>query len=219
MHDGWQLMLNGMQIIDFKNYTSTRGKNKMCIQIVKDIHKARKGGHKFGIEEMKTLAEKFLESVKYDGKGAVPIIKIAQECGFKVIWGSMIDKEMSGFISIDEQNADEFESDKIIGVNKDDELGHQRFVIAHELAHYLFDYDVTAMMPYFDTYMKNSHKSSKEQIANMFAANLLMPAQNFVLKFDEDKTMKENIKYWAEYFAVQEKAARKRVKEVMDSGI
>lgn len=191
----------------------------MCMEIVNEIREKRKNGHRYGIEETKELAERILKSIEYDGNGAVPIIKIAQECGFKVIWGSMKNGKMSGFVSVDKRNIDEFDSDKIIGVNGDDEIGHQRFVIAHELAHYLFDYDSETEESYFDTYIKNSHKSLKEQIANMFAVNLLMPAKYFVMKFEENKTMRENIEDWAAYFEVQEKSARKRVAEVMADGI
>ncbi len=190
----------------------------MCMEIVNEIHRERNDGKTYKLPDMKPLAERFLESTEYNGDGAVPIIKIAHECGFKVIWGSMKDKEKSGFISIDKKNKKVFDNNKIIGINKDDELGHQRFVIAHELAHYLFDYDMKDK-PYFDTYIKNSHKSLQEHIANTFAANLLMPAKYFALQFDENKTMTENVNNWAAYFEVQTKSARKRITEVMSSGI
>lgn len=190
----------------------------MCMGIVNEIHENRKNGHVYALSEMKPLAERFLDVVNYPGEGQVPVVKIAQECGFKIIWGSMKNKDMSGFVSVDKKNDPEFHTDKIIGVNGDDEVGHQRFVIIHELAHYLFDYDMGGE-PYFDTYYKNSHKSLKEQIANIFAANILMPTKRFVLEFDEEKSMDENAEHWAKYFGVQEKAARKRVSEVMVNGI
>lgn len=218
MHDGWQLMLRDMQIINFEDYVLTRGRDKMCMEIVKEIQNARKNGHVYGIEEMKPLAEKFLESIKYRGNGAVPIVRIVQECNFITIAGTMRDKRMSGFVSIDKGTVNKYDSDKIIGVNDSDELGHQRFVIAHELAHYLFDYDMSNK-PYFDTYIKNSHKSKKEQIANAFATNLLMPAKYFALKFDENINMDSNIKEWTKYFEVQEKAVEKRILEVIANGI
>lgn len=190
----------------------------MCTQLIKEIHENRKNGHVYMINEMKLLAERFLDSVNYNGDGAVPIIKIAQESGFKIIQGSMKNGRMSGFVSIDKETINKYRSDKIIGVNGDDELGHQRFVIAHELAHYLFDYDVQKET-YFDTYMKNDHKSLKEQIANKFAANLLMPAKYFALNFDEEKSMEKNIEYWTNYFEVQRKAVEKRIVEVISNGI
>lgn len=190
----------------------------MCMSIVEEIHKARKNGHVYGVDEMKPLAERFLESIKYNGDGPVPVIKLVKECGFVTIAGAMRDKRMSGFISVDKGTMDEYGSDKVIGINDSDELGHQRFVIVHELAHYLFDYDMTDK-PYFDTYIKNSHKSLKEQIANAFASNLLMPAKYFALRFDEGKNMDNNIKDWTSHFEVQEKAVAKRVLEVMTDGI
>lgn len=207
------------KVVKLKDYTLKRkGKKSMCRELVEEIHRNRIRGYTYTLAEMKLLAERFLKSVHYSGEGAVPAVKIAQDCGFKIITGSMKDSEMSGFISINKENKAEFGTDMIIGVNGDDEIGHQRFVIIHELAHYLFDYDMTDK-PYFDTYRKNSHKDLKEQIANLFAANILMPTKRFVLEFDEAKTMKSNAEHWAEYFDVQEKAARKRVAEVMMNGL
>lgn len=207
-----------VNLIRFNQYNSIRGKNNMCMEIVKEIQEKRKAGHIYTLSEMKSLAERFLESVEYSGEGMVPVVKIAQDCGFKIIRGSMKDKEMSGFVSVNKKNEEEYETDKVIGVNGDDEVGHQRFVIIHELAHYLFDYDMTDN-PYFDNYIKNSHKTLNEQIANVFAANILMPTKRFVLEFDENKSMRGNVEHWSEYFGVQEKAARKRVTEVMVNGI
>lgn len=206
-----------MTIIRLKDYTIGKRGKEMCMEIVEEIHERRKGGYVYALSEMKLLAERFLKSANYSGNGAVPVVSIARKCGFKVVRGSMKNREMSGFVSIDKKTR-KFGTDKVIGVNEDDEIGHQRFVIIHELAHYLFDYDMTDK-PYFDTYLKNSHKSLKEQIANIFAANILMPAESFVLEFDENKNMKNNVKHWAEYFEVQEKAVRKRVAEVMINGV
>lgn len=207
-----------MCIINFNNYISKRGKQEMCRNIAREIHEARKRGRKYNRDDMKPLAERFLKSIGYNGDSYVPIIKIVKETGFEVLWGSMKDREMSGFVSVDKDTIEKYETDKIIGVNGDDELGHQRFVIAHEFAHYLFDYDMTDK-PYFDRYIKNSHKPEKEQIANTFAANILMPAKYFVLQYDEYKSMDGNIKDWTRHFDVQKKAVEKRVLEVISSGI
>lgn len=208
-----------MKVIKLDDYGEKRRRNEMCMDIVRDVHRKRtEEGKEYTISEMKPLAEEFLETTGYEGDGAVPIIKIAKECGFKVVWGAMKDKNMSGFVSVGQENVQEFGEEKVIGINKMDELGHQRFVIAHELAHYLLDYD-TREETYFDTYIKNSNKTLKEHIANTFAANLLMPAKYFVLQLDENITMEENVNRWANYFDVQKKSARKRIAEVMQSGV
>lgn len=199
-------------------YEPKRRKEKMCMEIVREVHRKRRDGKEYKISEMKPLAERFLEAIEYDGKESVPIIKIVKSCEFITIVGAMKDRSMSGFVSIDKGTVDKYNSDKIIGVNGNDEFGHQRFVIAHEFAHYLFDYDMSDK-PYFDTYIKNSHKPIKEQVANTFAANLLMPARYFALRFDENKRMDGNINDWAKHFEVQEKAAAKRVLEVIENGI
>lgn len=50
-------------------------------------------------------------------------------------------------------------------------IGHKRFALAHELAHYLFDFDETKDLVYYNTYFaKEEEKSEIELRANAFVA-------------------------------------------------
>lgn len=206
-----------MCTIDFEKYMRKREKEKMCMEVFYEVQNMREEGHNYTIAETKDVAEKILSSINYTGDESVPIVKIAKQMGFTVLQGKM-SKDLSGFIVIGKNAEKKFGHHKIIATNIDDEIGHQRFVVAHELAHFLFDYEDNSRITYYDTYIKNSHKTSKEKIANKFAANLLMPATYFISKFDIKDDIQESVDSLQETFQVQDKAVIKRIFEVALNG-
>jgi len=68
----------------------------------------------------------------------------------------------------------------VIGVNKYHNPRRQRFTMAHEFGHYLFDYEEFSKKRHFDTILFRSAESSEiEARANKFAGQLLMPKDLF----------------------------------------
>ena len=109
-------------------------------------------------------------------------------------------------------------------VNKNDELFHQRFVVAHELAHYLFDFlgnsDYTdKSIRFSDTYYKNMHESISEQRANRFAAAILMPEESFIKQYNIAKNIDKNrmfvIMYLSRFFETTMSSIERRIAEVL----
>ncbi|MDD2208754.1 MAG: ImmA/IrrE family metallo-endopeptidase [Bacilli bacterium] len=93
----------------------------------------------------------------------VPIEKIAELFNLKVVPYSKFHDSISGVI-IQQEDLN------VVGVNSNHAIVRQRFSIAHELGHYLLGHDSTKMV---DTTFDVS--TNKEQQANEFAAELLMP--------------------------------------------
>lgn len=188
---------------------------KMFEKIVHEIKNKRENGYEYQLADMGYICDRILQELNVDEKQSVPIVEIAKRMGFK-IYQRELEPELSGFIAVDDAIKEKLGSDKAIFVNINDELGHQRFVIAHELAHYLFDYDVKKDKgEYYNTYFKNSHKSFMEMRANKFAANLLMPREWFLNELRNiDAVSMDTIKKLQDRFEVQEKAIFKRVLEV-----
>ena len=99
-------------------------------------------------------------------------------------------------------------SRKAIFVNDDDCYYRQRFTIAHEIGHILLH-----KHPAFIDYRKESggYHDSKEQSANCFAANLLMPENVFVEKWMQTCG---SLPMLSQLFAVSEDAVYFRAKNL-----
>jgi len=177
-------------------------------------------------EDMPDIAETLLALFSETNTYPVPIIGIAKKLGFRVYELDMEEKGLSGFIAIDQELRETFGSSQIIAVSTGEPNEHKRFTIAHELAHYLFDF--TDGQEYYNTYIldnaqKNEEKidfEDRERVANYFAANLLMPSLDFKRKFVElnsagETSGKGNITLkLANHFGVPETAVRIRYREL-----
>ena len=127
-------------------------------------------------------------------------------------------EELSGAIGCDPSFKEKYGSERIIQINKNESLGHQRFTMAHELGHYLFDYSNTGR--YYDEYQlsdENSEKSTEKR-DNRFAAALLMPKYFFDISFETLKALgysyTELVDKLAYEYNVSDTAIEKRIKEL-----
>ena len=203
---------------DIINFTNSerrkRGKERMYDNILKKLRERKEKNEKFTIEDVENISKEILSQSKYEKEKPIPIVKIAENMGFKV-FQQILPQFLSGFIGIGKMTEKKFGHNKVICVNISDELGHQRFVIGHELGHYLFDYD--GISPeYYDTYLKDNHVEFNEKRANKFSASLLMPFDDFQEEMSKIQKEKEDdaVDILKERFEVQDKAAAKRMVEV-----
>jgi len=107
--------------------------------------------------------------------------------------------------------------ESIIYVSNNFDEGKRRFLIAHELFHFLFEIQnkngnaLSVVTRRGDAWKKENAGSDEavgEDIADFFAANLLVPTERFILWDDkEDKVI-------AAAFGVEEKCIGKRRKEI-----
>jgi Zn-dependent peptidase ImmA (M78 family) len=92
-----------------------------------------------------------------------------------------VDDDLSGFLVRDEQNLRK----SVIGANKSHHRHRQRFTIAHELGHYLLHKGETVHLDEgrraFAINLRDAESATgednEEKEANLFAAELLMPAK------------------------------------------
>lgn len=135
-------------------------------------------------KKIEEIANEILEYYNQDGK--VEIIKIATDMGFQVFTSSFKDKLVSGFISISNENIKKYKFAKIMKINRDENVGHRRFTVAHEIGHYLFDYNDKTGKKYLNaTYRTDDVFSIKESRACYFAACLLLPRNLFLEKYNQ----------------------------------
>ena len=145
------------------------------------------------------------------------IANILNKVGFK-IYSLEMDETLSGRIGIANEFKEILGSKKILQINSQDNRGPQRFTMAHELGHYIFDYDGHNRYANAYSLAEDDVNSPGEIRVNRFAAALLMPKNIFVDKYTARKTLGLDevsiCKSLAEEFEVSETAVSKRIVEL-----
>lgn len=164
------------------------------------------------IENLPNITKKIIDDLK-SKEFPIPIVKIVGDLNFFVGKQQMEDN-LSGYIVISDEVKERFGKRKLICVNTKDSIGHQRFTIAHELAHYLFDYDENENCEFYNTYKTDEVQSDEEIRANKFAANLLMPEEEFKRQYNIFIHSESFYQNMTEYFQVSKKAVARRIDEL-----
>lgn len=123
-----------------------------------------------------------------DDSEEIDVIQIAKRLGFSV-GNAVLQDDVDGFILV-QDDAKEIlgiETNKLIGVNSKRNLEWKRFIIAHELAHYILHCPEQKTKGMYAHRDHKKGKGSTENEADFFAANLLMPREKFTEKFNELK--------------------------------
>jgi Zn-dependent peptidase ImmA (M78 family) len=97
-------------------------------------------------------------------------------------------------------------SNKVVYINSTDSLERQRFTIAHELGHYIYNHDEDKYgLNYRDG---NRNRNSAEKQADDFAAEVLMPSPIVHRKLKEYSDAHPTISEIASLFGVSKDAMR-----------
>lgn len=192
-----------------------RGRKNKIMKSSRIILQYKKDIPDRNIDSAVNMAKELIKSLGIK-KYPVPIVSILNDLGFSVFVTDIKDKNISGFIAISPDYKDKFNTDKIIAVESTDTIGRQRFTLAHEFAHYLFDFDETNNATFFNTYDIEKSNTNKETIPSRFAAEFLMPDFLFKKRFSElkDLTYYEKINQLVDDFNVTTKAVKKRIEEL-----
>lgn len=199
------------KIIVFK---VTKGENSMCT-IAESIRKK-------GYSDETAIIERANDILDYFNvrpiEQATPVIWILSEMGIKAFQSEMDPKELSAYITVNPEYIDTFGTSKIACVNEELKYGHKRFALAHELAHYLFDYKESEDATYYNTYYPGHDTTREEKRANLFAANLLLPEQELRKKYEEYKekfnSIPDTMLELCEFFGVTYTCMKKRFEEI-----
>lgn len=200
-------------------------KNKMKFEkLTKDLK--TKLAKDYSIKDAENLAKRVLGDGDYENiNGPTPIIKIAKDFGFECYKADNMPSDISGNIFVGGTTNKVYNSDKIIIVGANEEYEHQRFIIAHELAHYLIDYlgsekAQTPSVLFTRTYPKENHESFEEIRADRFSAELLMPSRLFLKQYVKameasDYNKDFTISHLAKFFKVKASSIERRINEVI----
>ncbi len=173
-------------------------------------------------QQAKTVAQVIVDNYWTNHNGSLRIVNLVKSIGFKAIANSDIkDPNLSGMLALNsEEMIQQYDSNKVIIVNDNDSIGHQRFTLAHELAHYIFD-ATNDGKEYYEVYYRTTTRdinTVREYRANKFAANLLMPEKIFRKRFNHVRDIVNNnialVYVLSEDFGVTATAIRKRLAEL-----
>lgn len=166
--------------------------------------------------EIEQKAEELIE--KYIGtETVVDVVRLAKNLNFKVKSIPLKNKD-DGFIIIDTiLKPLKKESDRLIVANANYTLEKNRFILAHEIGHYILSSNKHKDI-LFVAREKTYGRSEEENEMDYFAACLLMPKTLFTKKYKEFKKQigdNENILAvcLAKYFKVPVKSAKRRMIE------
>lgn len=184
---------------------------------------------KYTALEVEQLADSILiENNPAELVAPTPIVKIVSDFGVKAFKIEKLGKDISGNIYIGGTTEKVFHHDKVIVVQAKEEFYHQRFIIAHELGHYLLDYigNPTFEHPkkfFSKTYIKTKHEYSEDILVDKFAAELLMPSRLFLQKYINIMDYSRNnivftVTYLSVFFEVEKEKIIKRITEIIEGG-
>jgi Zn-dependent peptidase ImmA (M78 family) len=130
-------------------------------------------------KQIRELVEKLLHQFKVT-EGAVPVDRIVESLGIEIKL-DRVDDDLSGFLVRETKG----QKRSIIGANKSHHPHRQRFTLAHELGHFLLHEGETVHLDdarqAFTINLRNVESAkgedNDEREANLFAAELLMPAK------------------------------------------
>ena len=189
---------------------------KMCMELINEIKEKQPCEN---TESAIKIANKILEKLKINTM-PVDISKILTGLGFKIYVSDMFKGNISGMICISPDLKQSFDTDKIIIVSKEDNIGRQRFTLAHEFCHYIFDFNCKTMSSYVDAYDINKADCDSEMVSSRFAAELLIPEKFFIDKIKKLHANKINyydaVSDLMDYFNVSKKSIEKRFVELQD---
>lgn len=156
------------------------------------------------------------ECLKYLNGVPVPLGTALRKLGFKVWVKEFSNPAISGIMAL---NASK-DYPKVIGVNSNDNHGHQAFTLAHEFAHYIFDMenlDKEWVIAHYNTDNDNEN-DLREYRANKFAAYLLMPEEVFRYVVKQPRNQFRNkdelVRRLARVFDVSSTAVSRRMEEL-----
>lgn len=178
------------------------------------------------IVEMERIVSSFLEKNKITLTPPVDVFKLATSLGFDVR-AATLPGAIEGLIMVDESSKkiSGFRSSKVIGYNVKFDLIKNKFIIAHELAHYIDEkmsphnhgikIVIAAREPCGPDYSNNEDEQRKDYIA----AALLIPKDDLLKKLktlttDSNGLDEQIFQMLADYYRVDVRLAKRRVEEV-----
>lgn len=171
--------------------------------------------------EMEEKVKVFFEQNNIEVIIPVDVFAVASSLGFDVR-GAEFKETLEGLLLVDEhiERIKGFNSNKIIAYNCQKNIYMKKFIVAHELSHYINEKSknedkkiVLAARDHEDEYSNNM----VEQEMDYMAACILMPREDLLKNYDgKDIEREELIKFIVSRYNVSPKMAERRIEEVLN---
>lgn len=212
------------QIINFdeaknkkNNEKVNRTEKERCNDILKNLKEKRED---FNTSVITITAEDILKALGfYDKKMATPIVKIAKAFEVTSYRVEPNNNNIEGQLFINGTTKDLYGQDKVIVVNKKNDLYFNRFIIARQLAVFLLNFKEKngykdKKSVFIDTYYSKQYCKDYER----FATEILMPIRIFIKQYNVGVEEFHNhmfiVMYLSCYFEVPEYLVERRINEV-----
>ena len=193
---------------------------RVFIMCMKKIAEIKERHLEKNLDNVVSVANELLKELNIN-KAPVDISRILNGLGFKIFVVDGLDENISGLILINPDIIKNYGTDRIIILNSNDESGRQRFTLAHEFSHYIFDFNEETESVYIDAYDTDRDNDSSEIISSRFAAEFLIPKTLFIKKYKELRNDSNNhynhVLELMKYFNVSRKSIETRFEELKDA--
>ncbi len=187
--------------------------------------------------ELEEILAEFLREKKIKLDIPVDVFDLATKLGFDVR-GAELNGALDGILLVNEneEKIDVFNSNKVIAYNCSRNIDLKKFIVSHELSHYIYEKHlnpnkklVMAKREHSDSFSNNE----EEQEMDYIAAAILIPQddlKNFLrekLNISVNSTIKQSdikdlsglTEFVAEKYNVEYELAKRRIKEICDEQI
>lgn len=164
---------------------------------------------------LEKLATATLGQYNIEADNGVSLDELARKMGIS-IYNFQLDDLEDGFIRCDLEKSELFgvKTNKLIGVNASRTPYEKRFIIAHELGHYITEFNEKCF-----AHRESTHgRGQRENNMDFFAACLLMPKPAFTAAFNkvwtEDTSISDVSAVLSKIFRVSITSVKRRCKEL-----
>lgn len=205
------------QIINYNEKTK-KIKNERCKDILRNLEKKRKNFNTLVI--IKT-AENILKALDfYNIRNSIPIVKITEAFGLKPYKVKSDNNDIEGQLFINGTTKDIYGQDKVIVVNNKNDLYIMRFIIARQLAVFLFNFKENNEYKNKQNLFIYDYKGEFCKDYERFATEILMPTQMFLKQYIVAMEASNNIRfvigYLSRYFKVPKYLVKRRIIELTE---
>lgn len=176
---------------------------------------------KIQMQDMEKILKEFYDENGIDVTVPVDVFEVANSLGFDVR-GAEFKEPLEGLLLVDEnvERIKGFHTNKVIAYNCQKNIYMKKFIVAHELAHYINAKSeksdkkiVLAAREHEGQYSENVY----EQKMDYMAASILMPREDLVKNFgNKSKDRAELTKLVTSRYNVSPKMAERRIEEVFN---